>query len=50
MNTTTKQLSNPFSTGGGGPTFESRVQAAFVALMLTKGVCPCLPSWPISTD
>jgi hypothetical protein len=42
-----KQLSNPFSTGGGGPTFESRVQAAFAALLLAKGVCPCLPPWPI---
>jgi len=47
MSTTPKQLSNPFSTGGGGAIFESRVQAAFVALMLSKGVCPCLPSWQI---
>lgn len=44
----TKQLSNPFSTGAGGSVFENRVQAAFVALMLAKGVCPCLPSWPIN--
>lgn len=42
-----KQLSNPFSSGSGGSIFESRVQAAFVALMLAKGVCPCLPPWPI---
>lgn len=44
-----KQLSNSFSTGGGGPTFESRVQSAFVALMLSYGRCPCLADrWPIA--
>jgi len=44
-----KQLSNAFSTGGGGFTFESRVQSAFVALMLARGVCPCLAySWPVA--
>jgi hypothetical protein len=37
------QLSNPFSTGGGGPNFENQVQTAFVVLMLTGGVVPCLP-------
>lgn len=42
-----KQLSNPFSTGGGGPNFENQVQTAFVVLMLTGGVAPCLPPWPI---
>lgn len=42
-----KQLSNPFSTGGGGSVFESHVQASFVALMLTGGFAPCLPCWPI---
>lgn len=42
-----KQLSNPFSTGGGGHHFEAHVQAAFVALMLTRGYAPCLPCWPI---
>lgn len=47
MSTNPKQLSNPFSTGAGGAIFESRVQAAFVALMLSKGVCPCLPAWQI---
>lgn len=41
------QLSNPFSTGGGGPRFEIQVQTAFVVLMLTGGVVPCLPAWPI---
>lgn len=43
-----KQQSNPFSTGGGGPNFETRVQAAFTVLMLTGRVAPCLPPWPIT--
>ncbi len=43
-----KNLSNPFSTGGGGAHFEAHVQASFVVLMLTGGYAPCLPSWPIS--
>lgn len=42
-----KQISNPFSTGGGGPNFEIQVQASFVALMLTGGFAPCLPCQPI---
>ena len=42
-----KQLSSPFSTGGGGFHFEAHVQASFVALMLTDGHAPCLPCWPI---
>lgn len=48
MKKTDKQLSNPFSTGGGGGHFEAHVQASFVALMLTGGFAPCLPCWPIS--
>lgn len=48
MTNISKQLSNPFSTGGGGPHFEAHVQASFVALMLTGGFAPCLPCWPIS--
>lgn len=43
-----KNLSNPFSTGGGGPHFEAYVQASFVALMLTVGFAPCLACYPIS--
>lgn len=43
-----KQLSNPFSTGGGGSLFEAHIQASFVALMLTGGVVPALPTWPIA--
>ena len=42
-----KQLSNPFSTGGGGHHFEAHVQAMFVTLMLAGGHAPCLPTWPI---
>jgi hypothetical protein len=42
-----KQLANPFSTGGGGHNFENQVQTAFVVLMLTGGVVPCLPPWPV---
>ena len=48
MNSKKKNLSNPFSTGSGGPRFESQVQASFVALMLADGFCPCMPpTWPI---
>jgi hypothetical protein len=43
-----KQLSNPFSTGAGGPNFENHVQCAFVVLMLTGGVVPCLQPLPIT--
>ena len=42
-----KQLSNPFSTGGGGGHFEAHIQANFVTLMLSGGYAPCLPCWPI---
>lgn len=42
-----KQQSNPFSTGGGGGSFETRIQAAFIVLMLTGKISPCLPAWPI---
>jgi hypothetical protein len=41
------KLSNPFSTGGGGHNFENSVQSAFVVLMLTGGIAPCLPALPI---
>lgn len=47
MSAKRKQPSNSYSTGGGGAEFEKRVQAAFVALMLSDGVVPCLPGWPI---
>ncbi len=44
---TVKSQSNPFSSGLGGPNFETRVQSAYVVLMLTESVVPCLPPWPI---
>lgn len=44
---TVTNQSNPFSLGGGGVNFETRVQAAYTVLMLTGGVVPCLPAWPI---
>lgn len=47
MSSSGKQLSNPFSSGGGGGHFEAHVQASFVVLMLTGGFAPCLPNWPI---
>jgi hypothetical protein len=43
-----KQISNPYSTGGGGHNFELNIQASFVALMLTGGFVPCLPSCSIN--
>lgn len=47
MSKTSAQLTNPFSSGGGGSHFEAQVQASFVVLMLTKGFVPCMPNWPI---
>lgn len=44
----TAQQSNPFSTGGGGAFFETRIQAAFTVLMLTGRISPCLPPWQIT--
>lgn len=42
-----KNLSSPYSTGGGGIHFETAVQACFVTLMLSGGYAPCLAPWPI---
>lgn len=47
MSEPAKQQSNPFSTGGGGVNFETRVQAAFTVFMLSGRPAPCLPSFPI---
>lgn len=44
---TLKKLSNPYSTGGGGVTFETRIQASFAVLLLANGYAPCLRAWPI---
>ena len=42
-----KQLSNPFSTGGGGNNFERHVQAFFLLALLADGVSPAL-DYPIT--
>lgn len=43
-----RQISNPYSTGGGGHRFEAQVQASFVTMMLTGGIAPCFRiPWPI---
>lgn len=42
MSKDVKQQSNPFSTGGGGVNFETRVQAAFALSLLTGACVPCL--------
>ena len=43
MRTLVADISNPFSTGGGGASFEVRIQASFVAAMLCGGRVPSLP-------
>lgn len=48
MKNKSKQLSNPFSTGSGGPHFEAHVQASYLTLMLSGGYAPVLPCWPIT--
>ncbi len=47
MDSVTKQQASPFSTGSGGATFETRVQAALTVLLLTGQSTPCLPSHSI---
>ncbi|MDD2335321.1 MAG: ATP-binding protein [Geobacteraceae bacterium] len=47
VSVTVTNQSNPFSLGGGGVNFETRVQSAYTVLMLTGSVVPCLPAWPI---
>lgn len=39
-----KEQSNPFSTGGGGVNFETRVQASFVVALLAGTPVPCMPT------
>ncbi len=42
------ELSNPFSTGGGGVFFECAVQSGYVVKLITGGSIPCIRrSWPI---
>ena len=47
MTNESPQISNPYSTGGGGQHFEAHIQAMLVALMLSNGCAPCMPTWPI---
>ncbi|TWU43714.1 hypothetical protein Q31b_12430 [Novipirellula aureliae] len=47
-NNLAKELSNPYSSGGGGVNFETRVQTSFVVLMLTGGCVPSLATDPIT--
>jgi hypothetical protein len=47
MSVATTELTSPFVTGGGGHNFEIHVQSAFVILMLSGGIVPCLPPFPI---
>jgi len=47
VNSVTKEQASPFSTGSGGATFETRVQAAFTVLLLTGQSAPCLPNYSI---
>ena len=42
-------MSNPFSTGGGGISFENSIQTIFVINMLINGRVPCLPNGEISS-
>jgi hypothetical protein len=42
-------VSNPFSTGGGGQFFEAKVQASFLLHLLIGGRIPCLPSGSIQS-
>jgi hypothetical protein len=44
MSNHTKNLANPFSSGGGGHVFEIQVQTYFALLMLAGGVIPGLPN------
>ena len=39
---------SPISTGGGGYTFQHKVQAFFVIQLFLDGFVPCFPDWPIS--
>ena len=42
-------VSNPFSTSGGGTTFEREIQAGYVVNMLVGGTVPCLPEGEITS-
>jgi energy-coupling factor transporter ATP-binding protein EcfA2 len=39
-----KEQSNPFSTGGGGINFETRIQASFIIALIAGTPVPCMPA------
>jgi hypothetical protein len=43
------QVSNPFSTGGGGQFFEAKVQASYLLHLLIGGRVPCLPNGSVQS-
>lgn len=43
------EVSNPFSTGGGGQFFEAKVQASFLLHLLIGGRVPCLPGGSVQS-
>lgn len=45
----TSHVSNPFSTGQGGPHFEAKVQASFLLYLLIGGRLPCLPGGTVQS-
>ena len=47
ISTPSVRIPSPNSTGGGGYTFQDKVQAGFVILMFLDGFVPCFPDWPI---
>ncbi len=48
MSSARGQLGNPYSSGGGGVIFETRVQTSFVVLMAAGGYVSCFPNYPIT--
>ncbi|MEY0996840.1 hypothetical protein AB7263_01320 [Providencia rettgeri] len=50
MNLNLKKQSNPFSTGGGGVNFETRIQASFAIALLTQSCVPCLSQTMRATE
>jgi hypothetical protein len=43
VNAAGQQIANPFSTGGGGPNFETKVQSGLFAMLLVHGADPIFP-------
>ncbi len=43
VNAAGQQIANPFSTGGGGANFETKVQSGLFAMLLVHGADPIFP-------